>query len=121
MSIRLESSGKLDSLKWLLAFILFSVGLAANYYFSHIALPIRVIAWIILFALIGCLCAWTSKGRQALVFMYEARNELRRVTWPSRQETVQTTTLVATMVVVAGLLLWGLDALLMLFVSWLTS
>ena len=109
-----------DVLKWMLIVILFGGGLAVNYYYSHIPLPIRMIAWIVLFAVLLAIAAWTAKGKIAAEFLAEARNELRRVVWPTKQETIQTTTIVVVMVVTAGLVLWGLDSVLMLFVSWLT-
>jgi preprotein translocase subunit SecE len=42
--------------------------------------------------------------------MREARAELRKVVWPTRQETVQTTLIVVVMVVIVALILWALDA-----------
>jgi preprotein translocase subunit SecE len=47
----------------------------------------------------------------------EARNEIRQVVWPNRQETMQTTLIVVAVVLVMALLLWGLDSLL----SWAVS
>jgi len=121
MSATAKKSNIFDYIKWTLVFILFGGGLAANYYFSDIPLPIRMIAWIILFAAMLALAAWTTKGKVAVEFISDARNELRRVVWPTKQETVQTTIIVVVMVVVAGLVLWGLDSVLMIFISWLTG
>ncbi|MBP5143215.1 preprotein translocase subunit SecE, partial [Pseudomonas chlororaphis] len=47
----------------------------------------------------------------------EARTEIRKVVWPTRQETTQTTLIVVAVVLVMALLLWGLDSLL----GWLVS
>lgn len=121
MNVKAETSNKLDIFKWILVVAVFLSGLAANYYYSHIPLPIRIIGWILLFAAMLAIAAWTTKGHVAVAFLGDARNELRRVAWPTKQETVQTTTIVVIMVVTAGLVLWGLDSLLMLFVSWLTG
>jgi preprotein translocase subunit SecE len=110
MSISAQSSRKFDFVKWMVVFLLFAGGLAANYYYSSIDLPIRIIAWIFIFSLMLLMAAWTDKGRAALKFIGEARNELRRVVWPTKQETIQMTSIVVVMVVVAGLILWGLDA-----------
>ena len=49
--------------------------------------------------------------------MKEARIEIRKVVWPTRQETTQTTLIVVAVVLVMALLLWGLDSLL----GWLVS
>ena len=121
MNATAKTSSIFDFFKWTLIIVLFGCGLAANYYYSHIPLPIRMIAWIVLFAVLLALAAWTAKGKVAAHFIGEARNELRRVVWPTKQETIQTTTIVVVMVVTAGLVLWGLDSVLMLFVSWLTG
>ena len=47
--------------------------------------------------------------------------ELRKVVWPSRQETVQTSLMVFLLVIILGLILWGLDAFLLWAVRWLTG
>jgi preprotein translocase subunit SecE len=49
--------------------------------------------------------------------MREARSEIRRVVWPSNQETTQTTLVVLVLVLIFALILWGLDSLLSWFVS----
>ena len=47
----------------------------------------------------------------------EARSEIRRVVWPSNQETTQTTLVVLVLIVIFALILWGLDSLL----GWIVS
>jgi preprotein translocase subunit SecE len=59
----------------------------------------------------------TSKGGAFLKLVKESRQEIRRVVWPTRQETTQTTLMVAVVVVVMGLILWGLDTALNALVS----
>ncbi len=54
----------------------------------------------------------TAKGKSFLVLAKEARTEIRKVVWPTRQETTQTTLIVVAVVLVMALLLWGLDSLL---------
>jgi preprotein translocase SecE subunit len=51
-------------------------------------------------------------GKQFLGFLVEARTEVRKVVWPTRQETVQSTLVVVALVFLVGLLLWTLDAAL---------
>lgn len=53
----------------------------------------------------------TVKGRRALEFVKSARSEMRKIVWPTRQETTQTTLVVAVFVVVMSLVLWGFDVL----------
>ena len=59
----------------------------------------------------------TVKGKSFFVLVKEARTEIRKVVWPTRQETTQTTLIVVAVVLVMALLLWGLDSLL----GWLVS
>jgi len=63
----------------------------------------------------------TERGAETLEFMQGARTELRKVVWPTRAETTQTTLIVIAMVVIMGLLLWLLDVLLLWLVRLITG
>ena len=52
-----------------------------------------------------------------LQFIQQTRAEVSKVVWPTRQEGTQTTLIVVAFVIVAALILWGLDTLL----GWLAS
>jgi len=56
--------------------------------------------------------ALSPTGRRFWQFMLDSRVELRKVVWPSRQETLQTTAVVFGFIAVAGLFFWLLDVLL---------
>jgi preprotein translocase subunit SecE len=58
----------------------------------------------------------SARGRTFWQFMSDARQELRKVVWPTRQETTMTTAVVFGFVIIAGLFFWGLDV----FLSWAT-
>ncbi len=111
----------LDWLKWLVAILLFIAGLVANYYYNSQPWPLRLLGWLALLGIIGALAFQTRIGKQALEFVRESRMELRKVYWPTRQETIQTTMVVAAMVVVLALILWGIDGILMWLIGWLTG
>ncbi len=115
------TANKIDLVKWGVIAVSFTVALFLNYHFVHIPLPIRMIGWIVIFAALLGLAAWTTQGRKAVDFLGDARMELRKVTWPTKQETVQTTGIVVAMVVAFGLLMWGFDTLLMLIIGLLTG
>jgi len=51
-------------------------------------------------------------GRRFWQFILDSRVELRKVVWPSRQETLQTTAVVFGFITIAGLFFWVLDVLL---------
>jgi len=122
MNAQMESTiNKLDITKWLAITILFAVMLVLNYHFAKIALPLRLIGWIVVFSGLLALAAWTTQGRIALEFLSEAKMELRKVVWPTSQETVQTTGFIIVMVVIFGLIMWGFDTLLLFLIGLLTG
>ena len=103
---------KFDTLKWLLVWIILGAGISANYVFSATSSSLRLIVWLFLCVLIFGIIFQTKKGRKWSIFAQEAKNESRKIIWPTRQETVQTTIVVVVMVVISALFLWGVDALL---------
>jgi preprotein translocase subunit SecE len=114
-------NSKRDTLLWVLIVILLAVGIGANYYYHQIVWSLRVAVGIVFVGLLGLIALQTQQGKAALVFAKEARVELRRVTWPTRQETIQTTLLIVALVVIMALILWGIDSLLMWAASWLAG
>jgi preprotein translocase subunit SecE len=60
--------------------------------------------------------ALSPMGRRFWQFILDSRVELRKVVWPSRQETMQTTAVVFGFIVIAGMFFWLLDLLL----AWVT-
>ena len=59
---------------------------------------------------LGALIAWTSEpGRRTIAFAQESYHEIKRVTWPTRKETMQMTGIVFAFVAVMGIFLWVLD------------
>ena len=63
----------------------------------------------------------TQLGQAVWAFMKESKQEVRKIVWPTRDETVRTTLLVVAMVIVVGLILWLLDTALFGGVRWLTG
>jgi len=62
---------------------------------------------------LAALIAWTSEpGRRTIGFGHESYAELRRVTWPTRKETVQMTGIVFAFVAVMGIFLWLVDKII---------
>jgi preprotein translocase subunit SecE len=110
-----------DSIKWGLVGVLFVAGIITNYYFQDIAGALRAIAWIMLVGVILGIAALTTKGRILAGFSKEARIELRKVVWPSREETVKTTILVIILVLIMGFLMWLIDSLLFKLIQFLTG
>lgn len=116
-----QDRAQLDWLRWLLAIILLLAGLSANYYYSEASLPLRLLGWFVALVFAGMIASRTQKGRWVVDFFRDSRLELRKVIWPTRQETMQTTLVVAAMVIILALILWGMDGILVWVVGWLTG
>ncbi len=110
-----------DRLKWILVLVLLVVGFVGNAYFSQTPWAIRAAVAIVWLLILVAIALWTSQGQKAWKFIKAARVELRKVVWPTRQETTQTTLVVIAMVVVTAVFLWGIDTLFFWAVSLITG
>lgn len=102
----------MDRLKLSLSALIFLSGVVASYTLTEVPSVVRVLC-----ALIGLLLALgvlslTDKGRELIQFGREAIVETKKVVWPSKKETVQTTGVVVVFVLVMALILWGIDGAL---------
>ena len=115
-SAQTEKSSFIDTIKLLLsAAVLFS-GLFSYYYYLQVSLPLRVLM-VLGGLLAGTAIAMTSfQGKQLFSFIQSSRVEIRKVVWPTNQETSQTTMAVFVFTLVMGIFFWGLDS----FLLWLT-
>lgn len=116
-----QQSGGLDRVKWILILALLVVGIVANYHFASVPWAIRMAVGIVWMGILIMIALWTAQGQKVWVFVKAARTELRKVVWPTRQETTQTTLVVIAMVIITALVLWGIDALFFWAVSLLTG
>lgn len=112
-----DKAGTLDWLKWLAVAALLAGGVFANWYYQDEMLLVRVSGLLATAAIAVLLSLQTERGRSIWSLLKEARTEVRRVVWPTNQETTQTTLVVILLVVVFALILWGLDSLL----GWIVS
>ena len=111
-------ANSLDGLKWLLVALLVIAGIAANIYYAGQALLIyRVLGLVVVAAVAIAIAIQTAQGSAFWQLAKEARTEVRKVVWPTRQESTQTTLIVLAFVLLMSLILWGLDTLL----GWLVS
>lgn len=113
MGARVESAGKMqDTLKWLVATVLLGAAVTAFYYYGEESLLLRVIGLLIVAGGVAAIAFSTDKGRATWEFMREARTELRKVVWPTRKETTQTTLVVIGVVALVAIFLWMVDGVL---------
>jgi len=107
----------LDWLKWFVVAALLAAGIFGNWYYRDQSLLNRVLALVAVAGVAVAVASQTARGRAIWALLKESRIEIRRVVWPTRQETMQTTFIVVMLVLVFALILWGLDSLLSLVVS----
>ena len=113
MGTRVETAGGLpDGLKWLAVAVLLGGALVAFYYYGDQSLLLRVIGLLLVGAGAVAIALQTEKGRIAWEFIRDSRTEVRKVVWPTRKETLQTTMAVIAMVTAVAIILWMLDGLL---------
>lgn len=118
MSVKPESqSNGLDGLKWLVVVLLVVAAVGGNIYFDDQSLLYRVLGLLAVAMLAAFIAVQTAQGGAFWKLAKEARTEIRKVVWPTRQETTQTTVIVVGFVLLMSLILWGLDTLL----GWLVS
>lgn len=112
-----EKEYRLDPLKWFVVIALIVAGVVGNSHFSAESLLYRVLGLLVL-AVIACFVAYhTAKGASLWALIQGAMVELRKVVWPTRQETNQTTLIVVAVVIVMSIILWLLDT----FLGWIAS
>src|SRR3990167_6715276 len=115
------SKSRCNHLKWIFVCLLLFAGIIANSYYDSVALAVRAAVGILIFLAILAIVFRTTQGVVFWNFAKGARIEMRKVVWPTRQETIQTTLVVVAMVVIAALILWGFDAIFYSLVGWLTG
>nr|NIS42195.1 preprotein translocase subunit SecE [Desulfuromonadales bacterium] len=110
MNAKAESTpGPLDTVKLVLAAAVLLGGIVAYYWFEEESLLLRVIGVIAAFGLGALIAFQTTQGRLLWRFIQGSRVELRKVVWPTNQETMQTTLTVLVFTLIMGIFFWLLD------------
>ncbi|MBF0471875.1 MAG: preprotein translocase subunit SecE [Gammaproteobacteria bacterium] len=104
----------MDRLKLALAAAIVATAIGGFYIFAEQSLLLRVVALLALTGVAMAIAVRTEVGRNAWNFSRGALIEIRKVVWPTRQETVQTTLMVMAAVLVLGIILWIFD----MFLAW---
>lgn len=102
-----------DKIKLGLAVLLLAAGIAGFYLLSEHALVLRVLAVLAGVAMAIFVARFTGPGQQLFAFGKDSWVETKKVVWPTRKETLQTTGVVFLLVVVIAIFLWIVDASLM--------
>ena len=102
-------SNKLDSFKLLIAIAVLILGIVGFYYYENESQLYRVLGVVFAVIVAIAISATTNLGQNLIGFGREARMEVRKVVWPTRQETLQTTFMVIVAVIIIGIFLWLID------------
>ncbi|MFZ2541039.1 MAG: preprotein translocase subunit SecE [Gallionella sp.] len=106
-----------DKIKLLIAFLLVVAGIAGFYYLSNSAAVLQLASMLLGLLLAIGVALSSEPGKTFFAFGKDSVAEAKRVVWPSRKETLQTTGVVILFAITMALFLWAVDAGLMLVVN----
>ncbi len=104
-----SANSSLDAVKWVVVAVLVVAGVYGNSYFASESMLLRVVGLLVLAGIAGYIAAQTAKGKAFIKLGLEARTEIRKVVWPTRQEAIRMTWVVMVVVTILSLLLGGFD------------
>ncbi|UVK76722.1 MAG: Sec translocon subunit SecE [Sodalis sp. Fse] len=108
-----------EIIKWLIVAILLLVAILGNYFYRAFSLPLRALSGVLIIAIAGGVALMTTKGKFIISLAHEARTEVRKVIWPTHQDTLHTTLIVTAVTAMMSLILWGLDSILVYVISFI--
>jgi preprotein translocase subunit SecE len=109
----------IDKLKLVVALLLVAAGIAGFYFFEDKALVVRIIVMLVAFAASIGVMSTSVLGKAALAFIGDSIDEAKRVVWPTRKETIQTTIAVFVLVVIMAAFLAVVDVGFAYMVQWI--
>ncbi len=115
------STARDTALLWLAVGII-AASITGFYWFEgQFNVLIRVIGMLAGGAIAILVALQSVPGKAAWAVVRDSRTEVRKVVWPTRKETMQTTAIILIVVLILGVLLWGVDSLLLLALELLTG
>ena len=119
-SVEVQASG-MDTVKLVVALLVLTAGIAGFYLFEEYSQLLRVLGLLGMAVIAVLIVLQTAVGKNVWRFAADARTEVRKVVWPTRQETIQTTLIVLFVVLLMGIFLWLVDMMLLSIVKTLTG
>jgi len=110
-----------DTAKLLLAVVILIGSIFGYYYFANESVLWRSIGVFVAFLVAVWVAFQSAQGRTLWAFIQGSRTELRKVVWPTREETIQTTIIVLVFATIMGVFFWLLDLSLLWFTSFVTG
>jgi preprotein translocase subunit SecE len=120
-NVEQQQSSLLDTVKLLGSVLVLLVGIVSYYYLTQISILFRVL--MVLASVVVSLVIFfqTQRGKVLWEFFQGSRVEIKKVIWPTKQETFQTTLTVFVFVLIMGIFFWLLDFLLLFLTTTITS
>ena len=115
--IKVQDATGADKVKAVVAVLLVLGGITGYYLLAAQPVWVRWLSVVAGLALAAVVVALSAYGRGLKQFVLDARVELRKIVWPTRQETGQVTLAVFIFVIVAGVFFWLVD----LGLAWATK
>jgi preprotein translocase subunit SecE len=106
-----------DTAKLALAVGILVAGFLGYYYFGDASVLLRSVGVLVAAGLAAFVALQSAQGQSLWKFIQASRVELRKVVWPTREETIQTTIAVIIFALIMGTFFWLLDV----FLLWVTS
>lgn len=114
-----NQKSKLDVVLLSVAGGLFVFSIAGQYLFPTQPLLLRLVGFLLAASVSIWLISRTLFGRKMYAYWSDSVIELRKVVWPTKQETIHSTIAVLAMVFIMGLVLWSIDAILVRLMAWI--
>jgi preprotein translocase subunit SecE len=111
----------IDTAKLLLALAILIGSVVAYYYYADASVLLRAIGVLVALILAAWVALQSLQGQTLWKFILASRVELRKVVWPTREETIQTTIAVLVFAVIMGVFFWLLDLFLLYVTSQVTG
>lgn len=98
-----------DKIKLIVALAIIAASLFVYYSQEEISVLYRVLGVVAALIIAFLISAKTEKGASSIAFIRSSVVEMKKVVWPTKKETTQTTITVGIMVVIVGIILWSFD------------
>jgi preprotein translocase subunit SecE len=111
----------LDTAKLFLASLIMLGGIVAYYYFINESVLLRAIGVLVALIVAAWVAMQSYQGQLLWKFIQGSRVEMRKVVWPTREETIQTTAVVMVLALIGGAFFWLLDLALLAITQYIAG
>jgi preprotein translocase subunit SecE len=110
-----------DTVKLVAAIAILVGSVFGYYYYASASALLRAVGVFVGFVVAVAIAFQSAQGQTLWRFIQGSRVEMRKVVWPTREETVQTTIIVLVFATIMGVFFWLLDLSLLWFTSMVTG